>query len=73
MIIGDSIIEQEKELLTEILYNRKAVLAWDFTDMGKIKREVSSPEKIQTIDYKPWQIPRFQIFSALTSTIIDML
>ena len=73
MIIGDGMTEQEKEVLTEMLYNREAVLAWDFTEMGKVKKEVAPPQKIRTVDHKAWQVPGFQIPKALTSTVIDML
>ena len=52
MIIGEGMTAQEKEVLIEMLYNRKAVLARDFTEMGKVKREVASLQKIQTIDHK---------------------
>lgn len=37
---------EEKEVLTEMLYNREAVLAWDFSEMGKVKKEVAPPRKI---------------------------
>ena len=43
MIIRDERTEQEKEVLNKMLYNRKAVLVWDFTEMGKVKREVAPP------------------------------
>ncbi len=56
-----------------MLYNREAVLAWDFTEMEKLKREVAPPKKIRTIHHKAWQVPEFQIPKALTSTVIDML
>ena len=73
MIIGDGMTLQEKEVLTEMLYNREAVLAWDFSEMGKVKKEVAHPQKIKTIDHQAWQVPGFQIPKALTSTVIDML
>ena len=41
--------------------------------MGKVKREVVLSQKIQIVDNKAWQVPRFQIFKVLTSTIINML
>ena len=41
MVIGKGMIAQEKEILTEMLYNRKTILAWDFTEMGKVRREVA--------------------------------
>lgn len=46
MIVGDVMTAQEKEVLTKMLYNREAVLAWDFTEMGKVNREVAPPQKI---------------------------
>ena len=48
MIIGDDMTSQEKDLLTEMLYNREVVLVWDFTEMGKVKKEVTSSQKIRT-------------------------
>ena len=41
--------------------------------MGKIKREVALPKKIQTVNHKAWQVPGFQILKALLSTVIDTL
>ena len=52
MIIGDCINFQEKNLLTEILYNRKVVLVWDFTEIKKVKEEMASTHKIWIIEYK---------------------
>ncbi len=41
MIIEDWMTAQEKDILTEMLYNGEAVLAWDFTEMGNDKRVVA--------------------------------
>ena len=38
IIIRDEIIEQEKKVLIKTLYNKEAILAWDFTEIGKVKR-----------------------------------
>ena len=73
MIIGEGMSPQEKNLLTEMLYNREAVLAWDFTEIGKIKKKIAPAQKIWTVEHKAWQVPSCQILKALTSTIIDML
>ena len=43
MIIGEDMTAQKKKILTEMLYNREAVLAWDFTKIGKVRREVTLP------------------------------
>lgn len=55
------------------MFNQEAVLAWDFIEMGKVKKKVVSAQQIRTIDHKAWQIPGFQISKALSSTVIDML
>ncbi len=73
MIIGDGITSHKKDLLTEMLYNREAIIAWDFTEMGKVKKEMAPAQKIQTIEHKAWQVPSFQILRALSSTVMDML
>lgn len=73
MIIGDGMTFQEKDLLTKMLYNQEVILAWDFTEIGKIKKELALTKKIRTIEHKTWQIPGFQIPKALSSTVIDML
>ena len=73
MVIGEGMTAQEKEILTKMLYNREAVLAWDFIKVGKVRKEVAFLQKIQMVDYKAWQVPGFQILKALTSTVIDML
>lgn len=49
MIVGDAMRSQEKEVLVKMLYSREAVLAWDFTEMGKIKNEVAPAQKIRII------------------------
>ncbi len=36
MIIGEGMSPKEKYTLTEMLYNREVVLAWDFTELGKV-------------------------------------
>ena len=39
MIIRYRITEQEKVVFIEILYNKEAVLAWDFTEIRRIKNK----------------------------------
>ncbi len=37
-----------------MLFNRKVALVWDFNYLGKVKSEISLPQKIETIKYKAW-------------------
>ena len=56
-----------------MLYNNEAILALDFTEMRKVKREIAPPQKIRTVDQKSWLVLGFQISKALNSIVIDML
>ena len=47
--IGNSLIPQELDVLIEVLYNREASLAWDFTECGKLEDFVE-PDKIDGIE-----------------------
>ena len=71
--VGECLTVEERDLLTELLYNREAVLAWDFSEMGMVLPEVSPPQEIRTIEHKPWQHPGFAIPKALKGTAIKML
>jgi len=51
MIVGDELISRQKEVLTEMLYNREAALAWDFSEINKIIPEITSPQQIRTIPH----------------------
>ena len=73
IIIGKGMTTQKKEVFIEMLYNREVVLAWNFTEMGKVRRNVAPPQKIQIVDHKTLRVSGFQIPKALTSTIIDIL
>ncbi len=37
MICNDALTLQEKNLLLKILFNRKVIMIWDFSEMKKIK------------------------------------
>jgi hypothetical protein len=39
--IGKKLLKSEKDLLTEMLYNRKAALAWDFTHCEKVRSKIT--------------------------------
>jgi hypothetical protein len=52
MKIGKKLLEAEKDLLTKILYNREAALAWDFTHYGRIRPEMALSQKIKIISHE---------------------
>jgi hypothetical protein len=71
--IGEELLEAEKDLLTEMLYNREAALAWDFTHCRKVRSEVAPLQKIKTVLYEAWQVPSFPISRAFKKKVIKML
>lgn len=37
-----------------MLHNKEALLAWDFTEISKVKAQVAPLQEIQTVKYKVW-------------------
>ena len=73
MIVGDELTIQERDMLTEMLYNREASLAWEFSEIGKVRPEVAPPQIIKTVEHRAWQAPGFPIPKALTGIVTEML
>lgn len=73
MIVGEELTIKEKELVTEMLYNREAALAWDFSHIGRVNPDVAPPQEIRTVPHQAWQVPGFQIPKALNSVVTHML
>lgn len=71
--VGEELTEQEKELFYECLMNREMTLAWNMSEIGRIRPEVTPPLKIDTIDHEPWQAPSFPVPKALKQEVNEML
>ncbi|RYP39739.1 hypothetical protein DL768_010695 [Monosporascus sp. mg162] len=50
--LGDKFTRTEKALFKEMLFRRKAALAWDWKECGRIKSSVAPDYEIRTIPYK---------------------
>lgn len=73
VVCGAMLTEQERDVLLEVLYKREAALAWDFTEIGRVREEVAAPQVIKTVDHEPWTVPGFPVPKALKKTVIKML
>lgn len=73
LIIGDFMTAEEKNLLTNMLFNREAALAWTFAEKGSLDTKVAPPQKIRVIPHEAWQQATFQPPRALRDITIDML
>jgi hypothetical protein len=71
--IGEELRPREREMLFVCLQNREMALAWDRSEMGHIRKEVTPPMKIDTVDHKPWQAPGFAVPKALKKIVDEML
>lgn len=71
--VGEELTAEEKELFYTCLQNREMVLAWDMTEIGRIRPEVTPPLKIDTVPHEPWHAPSFPVPKALRQTVNEML
>jgi len=72
MIVGD-IQPREREIFEAMLFNREEALAWEFSEMGRVSRDVTPPLKIKTVPHEAWQVPNFPVPRALREEVINML
>jgi ribonuclease HI len=56
-----------------MLYNQEKAIAFDFSEIGKVKLDVAPPQVIKTVKHKAWQVPGFPIPKALHPTVVGML
>src|SRR3979490_38166 len=56
-----------------MLHNREKALAFDFSEIGKVKPDVAPPQVIKTVKHKAWQVPGFPIPKALHPVVVRML
>jgi hypothetical protein len=73
LTIGDEMTPNEKELLLEVLMNREAAFAFDWTHCGTIRPEVAPPQEIRTIEHQAWQTSNFPVPKALMGQVTEML
>ena len=71
--VGKQLTVTERRILQEVLFNREGALGWDFSHVGRIRREVTPPMKIKTIEHKAWQAPAFRVPRALEPEVVRML
>lgn len=55
--------DQKKEILTEMLFNRKAILALNFSETGKLKIEVVPLKKSEPMSIKLGKILDLKILN----------
>jgi len=51
MNIRKQLLPKERRLVEEMLFNREAALAWDFSEVGRIYLDVAPPQVIRTVEH----------------------
>jgi hypothetical protein len=69
---GPQLREVEIALFKEIMINREAAIAFDFSESGRFSRDVCPPYKIRTVEHKAWQVKHFPIARAAEEECIEM-
>ena len=73
LLISKDLRPKERELLVEILFNRKEALAQDFSKIGRIRPEVVLPQEIRIVNYKAQQILSFAVLKALNYVVAGIV
>ena len=73
IIINEALTYQERELLQELLFKREGALAWEFSEIGRIRPEVMPPQRIRTIKHDAWQLPAIRLPRSLEPIAVEML
>ena len=53
ILVGD-IKPNERQILEAMLFNQEEALAWEFSEMGCVSRDVTPPLKIKTVPHEVW-------------------
>ena len=73
MLFNAKLSFQERNLLIEMLYKRKTVLIWNFSEIDKVRSKIMKDQKTYIISHKTWQIFDFSVSKTLKLIIIKML
>src|SRR5947209_17659533 len=71
--MGKELRPAERELLTEMLFNREATIAFDLAEKGRFHDFIEPPHVIPTIPHKAWQAASFRIPPASHEMILRLI
>ena len=71
--MGKELRPAERELLTEMLFNREAAIAFDSAEKGRFHDFIEPPHVIPTIPHKAWQAASFRIPPALHEISVRLI
>ena len=63
--IREEITFVEREVWVEVLFNREAGIACDFSEHSCFRAEIATPHVMPTVDHMPWQAASLRVPKAL--------
>ena len=70
---GAGLTAEEYDVFLEVLFNREAGIAFDFTEKGYFIDDVEPPPAIPTIPHTPWQAKNFKVPKALDAEVVKII
>jgi ribonuclease HI len=71
--VKDTLTPEELDVFLEIMYNREAALAWEFSECGKLDPLVAPPQVIRVVEHKAWQARSIPIPKGCEKDVIKLL
>src|SRR5579859_5070438 len=72
--IGEGfLMEKEKALFVEILYDYEGAIAFDDSEMGMLNPEIEPPAVIHTVPHEPWQQPSLRLPKAMEEKAMEIV
>jgi hypothetical protein len=72
-IFGSQLTGAEVKFFKEMMFNREAAIAFDFSESGRFSRDVCPPYKIRTVPHEAWQVKHFPVARAVEEECVDMI
>ena len=71
--MAKNLMAREKDVFLEVLFNREAAIAFDFTEKGHFSNEIEPLHVVCTIPHTPWQAKNFKIPKALEGEVVKII
>ncbi|KAI8671752.1 hypothetical protein NCS57_00651300 [Fusarium keratoplasticum] len=71
--VDGTLTREELDVFLEIMYNREAALAWEFSECGKLDPLVAPPQVIRVVEHKAWQAKGIPIPKGCEKEVIKLL
>ncbi|SCV59862.1 uncharacterized protein FFFS_14431 [Fusarium fujikuroi] len=71
--VSGTLMDAELDIFLEVMYNREAALAWDFSECGQLDPIVAPPQVLKVVPHKAWQARDIPIPKGCEAAVIRLL